>query len=384
MSISDTQSIGGLVSMTQDRLEELRLTSGSSNFWDADNELAQLVCEALNEAALISGEPEIVTIASGIAANSIQQQVPQGIAAMLRVELGGTPVLKTTLYHMDKFLPGWQNTLPLAEWGPDPFGNGPFWFPMGVTSFGIYPTITSGTAVSIFGVAATAHANPGSGTFGPLARSAYNANQLVSDPGFLAGATQWTAGSVINTVSPNGLTLPCLEVTLAGGAGVFSKALNLVSGNTYSYSGWFKNQGTGTWFLYYTQGALGEISSLPRTTAWYNLFSPVVAPGPANSNVGYWGIVNTGASDTATIWAPSVVSDYVPFQQEYGEAFSDLAASRARIKDGSIDMQQGKQQMQDFLSKMTLLARFGLRKSALRFTTGLGTASKTTEIEKRY
>ena len=382
MASADVLTIGGIGLMVQDRAEETRGSPGQ--FWQYPYEISQLVTESLNEAALISGEPQTACTIP-IIPNQTVQPMPPWITALLRLEFNGTPIQKTSLWNLDRFLPYWEQQTPNTSIGPDPSGNGPFWFPLGISSFGIYPQVSSAQYVILAGVAIPAAATPSLGSLSPPSYSAYNPQNLVIDPGFIGGTAQWNTGSIVIASLPNGSTGSSLQFTASGGSGsLFSQPFSLVSGCNYSYSGWIITGGVGTWHLYYANASSGLIYTIGSPTSWIFISESVQAPGPASLTQGQWGIVNSGSSDTATIWHPSAVSDYVPFQQEYGESFADMAASSARLKDGSSDLQQGLMSLQDFMSKMTALSRFGLRKSGLRFTTTLGSVSRATDVDKRF
>lgn len=383
MPYSDTLTINGLGLMCQDRLEEDRGTPGQ--FWTYPYEIDQLVCEALNEATLISGEPEIVAATIPLFPNTFIQPMPSFMTALLRVEFEGTPLLKTSLWHLDRFLPAWEQQPAQSTLGPDSAGNGPYWFPLGLNSFGIYPMVSAAQYVLLAGMAIPAVSQPSQGQLTPLATSAYNSFQFVVDPLFVGGVAQWSGGSVIQMTLPNGVTGSALQFTGASGAGVFSQTFPLVAGCNYTYSGWVKTGGAGTWQLFYANAAGGNIYNIGSPTAWTQVSQLIQAPGSLNLSQGQWGLVNTSAtSDTINAWSPSVVNDQVPFQQEYGEAFADMAASGARLKDGSADLQQGLQQMKDFMAKMATLSRFGMRKSGLRFSPALGSVARVTDVEKRF
>lgn len=383
MAYPDTLTIGGLGLMCQDRLEEERGTPGQ--FWTYPYEINQLVCETLNEAALISAEPQVVSPTIPLFPNSFVQPMPPFMTAIVRMEFQGTPLLKTSLWHLDRFLPSWEQQPAQEDFGPDKYGNGPFWFPLGLRSFGIYPMVTVAQYVLLAGVATPAVSQPSQGTLTPLAAGAYNPFQYVIDPAFVGGTEQWSAGSIVQTTLPNGATGNVLQFIGASNAGVFSQAFALTAGCNYTYSGWVKTGGTGAWQLFYANATGGNIYTIGAPTAWMLVSQLIQAPGPLSLTQGQWGLVNTSStSDTIDAWSPSVVNDQVPFQQEYGEAFADMAASSARLKDGSQDLQEGLVQMKDFQAKMAALSRFGMRKGGLRFTPALGSVARATDIEKRF
>jgi hypothetical protein len=127
----------------QDRLEEPRGTPGT--FWSLQAELYPLLVEAMNAATLVTGEPQ----ARGAAPYTLTpmsnvQPMPAGAVAILRVE-GPGQVLKTSVYDLDRFSPGWQGVLGSAI---------TYWFPIGLTQFGIYPQVPTAQEIVLSYVAA--------------------------------------------------------------------------------------------------------------------------------------------------------------------------------------------------------------------------------------
>lgn len=141
-------AISDLELLVLDRLEENRL---NSIFWDVRREIRVFLVEAMNEAALISGEPEI---RFSLNATSQPLQLPANqtvidltpnvpIFGMMRLEVAGQ-VKKTTVWDMDRFSPGWENDT----------GNLPdFWFPIGLTQFGIHPKLIAPVDAIVSGIA---------------------------------------------------------------------------------------------------------------------------------------------------------------------------------------------------------------------------------------
>lgn len=114
-----------------DRLEENR---NSPEFWVLQDELYPLIVEQMNAATLMTGEPQARASASyTLTINSNLQAMPAGAVAILRVDGPGT-VLKTSVYDLDRFNPGWEGVS-----GPKVI----YWFPVGLTQFGVYPQVTT-------------------------------------------------------------------------------------------------------------------------------------------------------------------------------------------------------------------------------------------------
>lgn len=128
--------ISDLGLQVQDRLEETRGTPGI--FWNLQSELYPLIVEAMCAATLMSGEPQArATSPYTLTPESNLQPMPTGAVAILRVEGPGT-VKKTTVYDLDRLTPGWEGVSgDQVE----------YWFPVGLTQFGIYPQVTTAQQV---------------------------------------------------------------------------------------------------------------------------------------------------------------------------------------------------------------------------------------------
>jgi hypothetical protein len=98
------------------------------------------------EAALISGMVQSTNVLVALAPNttyfSIQNNtaigIPKGMLATLRMR-APYPIRKTTLKGLDAMFPSWQQATP----GPQIIA----WFPLGVSSFGIYPQLNASASV---------------------------------------------------------------------------------------------------------------------------------------------------------------------------------------------------------------------------------------------
>jgi hypothetical protein len=130
--MSTLATLGALV---QDRLEEPR---GPGIFWSLTGEIYDMLVEAMNEATLITGEPEIrQKVPFTLAAGTTIFTLPSPGVALLRIQAPNW-VDKTTLWDMDRMLPGWE-----SDTGPSP----DYWFPFGLTQFGIHPQLTASIQV---------------------------------------------------------------------------------------------------------------------------------------------------------------------------------------------------------------------------------------------
>jgi hypothetical protein len=74
----------------------------------------------------------------------ISYSVDIPIFGMMRLESAGQ-VKKTTVWDMDRMLPGWENDIGGSV--PD------FWFPIGLTQFGIHPQLAAPVNVIVSGIA---------------------------------------------------------------------------------------------------------------------------------------------------------------------------------------------------------------------------------------
>lgn len=144
--------ISDLEVLVLDRLEESRT---SPKFWDVQREIRVFLVEAINEATLITGEPEM-KFTNGVDALAAQLLLPPNqtfidltgnipLFGMMRLESNGQ-VKGTTIWDMDRMLPGWENDIGDT---PD------FWFPVGLLRFGIHPKLNAAVRVVVSGVAQT-------------------------------------------------------------------------------------------------------------------------------------------------------------------------------------------------------------------------------------
>ena len=129
-------TIADLELAVQQRLEETADDVGT--FWSVQNEVRAAIVEAMNEATLISGEPQVradVTTTIPASAAFAPLVLPADAIALLRIEgPGGLPVDKVWMSDLDRQLPGWETAT----------GDVPkLWFPFGLGQFGIYPCLTA-------------------------------------------------------------------------------------------------------------------------------------------------------------------------------------------------------------------------------------------------
>ena len=131
-------TINDLQVQVQDRLEEDRGLPGT--FWSVRDEIRPYLVEAMMEATLISGEPEIrrATLFT-IAADTTIHSIPSEAVALLRVQ-GHVAIPKTTLWELDEMIDGWRlDTADVLQ----------YWFPIGLTRFGVYPKLNAISNVTL-------------------------------------------------------------------------------------------------------------------------------------------------------------------------------------------------------------------------------------------
>lgn len=129
-------TLSSLGSVVLQRLEE---NPASPQFWQTVTEIYPFLVEAMNEAALITGEPQFRNSTPfTLAANTTYFNVPSDCVALLRVE-GGNQIQKTSIWDLDREIPGWENDKNGTQ--PD------YWFPVGLTQFGIHPQLAASATV---------------------------------------------------------------------------------------------------------------------------------------------------------------------------------------------------------------------------------------------
>lgn len=122
-------TLADLGTLVQQRLEE---PVGPGIFWDLMGELYPELVEALNEAALVTGEPEVRQSALfTFPANQTVIPLPVNAIALLRIQAPQW-VQKTTIWDLDRMTPGWESDSGLSI---------DAWFPIGLTQFGIHPQL---------------------------------------------------------------------------------------------------------------------------------------------------------------------------------------------------------------------------------------------------
>lgn len=109
-------------------------------FWNLTGEVYQQMCDAMFEAALITGVVQVSSLAVTLAADttyfSLQYgaNAPKGILAPIRLR-APYPIRKATLKGLDNMVPTWQQATPGSQLIA--------WFPLGVSQFGVYPQLSA-------------------------------------------------------------------------------------------------------------------------------------------------------------------------------------------------------------------------------------------------
>jgi hypothetical protein len=116
------------------RLEE---NPASPEFWTTQ-EIYDIIIEGMNEAALLTGEPQQRNSPSALTLNQTFQTMPAGSLALLRVEdQNSKPVPKTSVWDLD------------TDASLSALGVVRYWFPFGLTAWGVYPKMTSPSPLNV-------------------------------------------------------------------------------------------------------------------------------------------------------------------------------------------------------------------------------------------
>lgn len=133
-------TINDLALRVQDRLEEAR--DGIGIFWSLQDEIYVALVEGMNEAMLLTGEPQIrASVSTNLVPNNNLQPMPAGAIAILRVEAtNSTSIRKYYVCDLDRQYPAWEN---------DAASTIQAWFPFGLNQWGIYPQVTEAQQVVV-------------------------------------------------------------------------------------------------------------------------------------------------------------------------------------------------------------------------------------------
>jgi len=118
-----------------------RLEDPEEEFWVSD-ELRTLIVEGMNEATLVTGDPQVrQSQPTPLITNRNLQPLPFGALLLLRVEgTNSLPINKFFARDLDLLYPAWEN---------DTASEIEAWFPVGLTQFGVYPKLDSKSAQSV-------------------------------------------------------------------------------------------------------------------------------------------------------------------------------------------------------------------------------------------
>jgi hypothetical protein len=121
-------------------LERLEEDPGNPQFWSYE-EVYDALVEAAREATLISGEPQFrqTLVSYQLQANTVLHSVPPDCVALLRIQADRT-LKKTALWDLDQTNHYWQSVLAQT---PE------YWFPFGLTQFGIAPQLYAPVVVQL-------------------------------------------------------------------------------------------------------------------------------------------------------------------------------------------------------------------------------------------
>lgn len=119
------------------RVEE-QIPPGGPVFWSLVGEVYPQMVDAMFEATLITGVVQSINNVVDIAADTTYFTLPKGAFGPLRMR-SPYPIRKVSLAGLDAMVPNWQQAAPGAQIQA--------WFPLGVSGFGIYPTLTGDAQV---------------------------------------------------------------------------------------------------------------------------------------------------------------------------------------------------------------------------------------------
>lgn len=134
-------TLAQLGARVQDRLEETR--DGVGVFWSVPNEIYPALVEGMDEAALITGEPELRTVNVTLQPGgnviglppfiySLPALFPQALLLIRIDSTDGSAIKKVFAVDLDRDDPAWESD---SGWVIKR------WFPIGMTLFGVYPAL---------------------------------------------------------------------------------------------------------------------------------------------------------------------------------------------------------------------------------------------------
>lgn len=136
-------TLSQLTAQVFQRLEE---DPAAPVFWTVP-EVENALVEAMNEAALITGTVQVArSTPVTLPTDTNYVAMPTNAMALLRV-VGANAVQKTEIYSLDQINPGWETEGGAAA--TPPVQAIQYWFPVGLSFFGIYPQLTVAQQVMV-------------------------------------------------------------------------------------------------------------------------------------------------------------------------------------------------------------------------------------------
>jgi len=153
-----TTPISVLAPYVLNRLEE---DTETPVFWSLEYEINTLLIEAISDLLLLVGRPtQIVNVPFTLQPNTPWQVIPDSLFCVTDVQGSSSQVWKVSLFDMDFLQSSWS-----SGWQNDVGTNVNQWFALGFGMFGIHPSVSVPTTVTLTGIApATTDAFPYDGS----------------------------------------------------------------------------------------------------------------------------------------------------------------------------------------------------------------------------
>jgi hypothetical protein len=382
-------------------------------FWNLQGEVYPALIYAANEAALITGEPEVVqTTPFVLAPDTTVFSLPTTAIALLRLQAPQW-IAKTSLWDMDRMMPGWESDVGAV---PD------YWFPVGMNQFAIHPQLLQPVNGFISYVGMPVQAASGGPPIELLNYSFTQPNRNPLDPAvwtiFGAPALQIFNNQCIATA----LGIDCAELytglvfpndqyakftigQVAGVAGLFVRS-SIINSNGYAVeitgplgpntNIFLTVNGTtqlGSFTGNVSPGDSIGLSAIGSTIQVSQNNVPIITATDTTLTSGAPGMFLGAGSVLTDTWATAFSAGGVPtaptglstldYQPEFQEGIIDYAAHILQAKEGGEEFMQSAKLYDRFLAKMTELSNFSYRKDSLRFTRTMGVPARITPIEKK-
>ena len=139
-------TIADLAPQVSARLEELN--PSAPIFWQLNTEVYSAIVEGICDLLLLVGRPtNTVDVSYTLQPNTIWQTMPTGMFAITDIFGPGSTAYKMTLFDMDFTQSSWG-----SDWENQISDSIQRWFPIGLTSFGIFPAVSVPQPVTITGI----------------------------------------------------------------------------------------------------------------------------------------------------------------------------------------------------------------------------------------